>query len=177
MKEIWKDIEGYEGLYKVSTKGRVESSFRKPHLLKLHPAFGGRLYAILSNGIKQRRLPVHRLVAKAFIPNPDNLRYVNHKDECVTNNCVDNLEWCTHKYNVNYGTRNERASATKRKRLGTFNRYVIQMTLDGKEIARYKSCYYAGKATGICNRLIYRVCSGKTKRHTTGGYRWAFVET
>ena len=117
MEEIWKDIEGYEGLYEVSSYGRVRSlgqfvnhnyggyAYRKGRLLK--PGLGSRGYlsvTLSKNGI-QKQYTVHRLVAQAFIENPDNLPQVNHKDEDRTNNNVTNLEWCDAKYNVNYGNR------------------------------------------------------------------------
>ena len=117
MIEIWKDIEGYEGLYEVSSYGRVRSlgqfvnhnfggyAYRKGRILK--PGLGSRGYlsvTLSKNGI-QKQYTVHRLVAQAFIENPDNLPQVNHKDEDRTNNNVTNLEWCDAKYNVNYGNR------------------------------------------------------------------------
>ena len=117
MVEIWKDIEGYEGLYEVSSYGRVRSlgqfvnhnfggnAYRKGRLLK--PGLGSRGYlsvTLCKNGIR-KIYTVHRLVAQAFIPNINNLPIINHKDEDRTNNSVDNLEWCDYKYNVNYGNR------------------------------------------------------------------------
>ena len=117
MEEIWKDIEGYEGLYEVSSYGRVRSlgqfvnhnyggdAYRKGRILK--PGLGSKKYlsvTLSKNGI-QKQYSVHRLVAQAFIPNINNLPIINHKDEDRTNNSVDNLEWCDYKYNVNYGNR------------------------------------------------------------------------
>lgn len=109
--EEWKAIPGYEGLYEVSNKGNVRN-VRRNTLLRL-PKNNNRYIrvSLCKNGIKTG-LTVHRLVAGAFIPNPDNLPEVNHKDEDKTNNRVENLEWCDHKYNMNYGTRNIRAKET-----------------------------------------------------------------
>lgn len=121
MKEIWKDIEGYEGLYQISNLGRVKSLEkyvntaiknntkvkRKEQILKQYNK-NGYLQVTLTHNNKRKYFGVHRLVANAFIPNLNNYPQVNHKDENTLNNCVDNLEWCTAKYNCNYGTRNSR---------------------------------------------------------------------
>ena len=107
MDEIWRVIPDHE-TYEVSNLGRVKKGDKIKKLS--YDAFG---YHV--TGIDHKMMKVHRLVAIAFIPNPDNLPLVNHKDECKTNNHIDNLEWCTISYNDNYGTRNQRMSATKRK--------------------------------------------------------------
>ena len=121
MKEIWKDIEGYEGIYQVSNKGRVKSLKRKicsnsnnhkyntlsEKLLKL--SGGGKyIQVILCKDGKTSAKLVHRLVAQAFIPNPNNYPVINHKDENKKNNDVRNLEWCTYKYNNEYNGRIEK---------------------------------------------------------------------
>ena len=114
--EIWKDIKGYEGLYQVSNKGRVKSlNYRrtgKEGILKGKPDKDGYLRVGLCKNKKQKPFYIHRLVAKAFLPNPNNLPEVNHIDENKENNHVENLEWCDRKYNNNYGSRNERASVS-----------------------------------------------------------------
>lgn len=115
--EIWKPIANYEGLYEVSNEGNVRSlNYRhtgKVQVLKLSVNRYGYLQVNLhSKEGKQKTYKVHRLVAQAFIPNPNNLPEVNHKDENKTNNCVENLEWCDRKYNNNYGSRNEKMSKT-----------------------------------------------------------------
>ena len=110
--EEWKNVIGYEGLYEVSNKGNVRN-VRRNTLLKLSKTNDGYIQVHLyKNGIRTG-FKVHRLVAQAFIPNPDNLPEVNHKDEDKTNNNVTNLEWCTAKYNVNYGHRTENAINTR----------------------------------------------------------------
>lgn len=124
MQELWKSIYGYESIYEVSNLGNIKSCKRviqitdenrtylrtikerilKPTLVKGYPAVGLHLNS------KMRLVYVHRLVAIAFIPNPLNYPEINHKDENPKNNRVDNLEWCTHTYNNNYGTKNIRCS-------------------------------------------------------------------
>lgn len=126
MAEIWKEITGYEGLYQVSNLGNVR---RIGHLetnkngiqrmLKdknLKPKVDGKGYVhvILFNQNKRKTIRIHRLVAEMFIPNPNNYPQVNHKDEDKQNNKVDNLEWCTNKYNSNYGNRCQNISKTIR---------------------------------------------------------------
>ena len=116
IEEIWRPIEGYEGLYEVSSYGRVRSldrydnrnCFRKGKVLSLLKGEYGYIQVSLYYNRKMYKKYVHRLVAEAFLPNPDNLPEVNHKDEDKTNNNVDNLEWCGRKYNLSYGSRQER---------------------------------------------------------------------
>lgn len=120
MIEEWRPIEGYEGVYEVSSYGRVRSldrydsnnHFLKGRILKLCADKYGYLNVGLSLGNKEKKYKVHRLVAEAFLPNPDNLPQVNHLDEDKTNNRVDNLEMCTAKYNSNYGSRKDRVRDT-----------------------------------------------------------------
>lgn len=117
MKEIWKDIEGYEGKYQVSNFGNIKSlNYKlsgKEKIMKLGKEHGYPVIQLFKNS-NCKQFKVHRLVAQAFIPNPDNLPVVNHKDESRNNNRVDNLEWCTYKYNLNYGTARERNSDSNR---------------------------------------------------------------
>lgn len=107
MIEEWRPVPGYEGLYEVSSYGRVRNS-KTYRILKAWITFGY-LMVELSG---RKRFYVHRLVAETFIPNIEKLPQVNHKDEDKTNNRVDNLEWCTAKYNINYGSRTERQKNT-----------------------------------------------------------------
>ena len=107
--EIWKDIKGYEGLYQISNKGRVKTlgnnKTRKEKIRDGKIDRGYKRILLCKNGKKKQCL-IHRLVAEAFLPNPDNLPVVNHKDENKLNNNVENLEWCTQAYNVNYSHNN-----------------------------------------------------------------------
>lgn len=104
--EIWKPVVGYEGLYEVSNKGRVRGtntySHKEPIILSQYKRKDGYRSVNLSKNNLKRTRTVHRLVATAFLPNPDNLEMVNHKDENRENNTVENLEWCTRAYNQNY---------------------------------------------------------------------------
>lgn len=142
--EIWKDIEGFEGLYQISTLGRVKSlpkytyskgypQLRKEKILK--PGYTGknRCYATvrLNDG---KGYKVHRLVAQAFIPNPDNLPQVNHKDENPFNNNVDNLEWCSNQYNVKYSAKP--LSAEHKKKLSDAHKGKSLSTEHKKSISK-----------------------------------------
>lgn len=111
MKEVWKPISGLEGIYEVSSIGRVRSQarvagnlFRKDRILTPRNDAGGYLVVSIGLPYKYSNKRVHRLVAEAFIPNPENYPQANHIDEDKSNNCVNNLEWCTAKYNMNHGT-------------------------------------------------------------------------
>ena len=177
--EIWKDVVGYEGYYQVSNKGNVKTIERTvrfgrqsrivPEIIKEKvPDKRGYLTVMLSKGNKVKNAKIHRLVAEAFIPNPLNLPEVNHKDEDKTNNCVHNLEWCEHLYNVMYGTKLERQSAKK-------SIPIIQYTVDGKPIKEFASSMQAeielnGKFTGNISKCL----NGATK--TAFGYIWKFKE-
>ena len=101
--EVFKDVVGYEGLYMIGSCGSVYS-VRRNKILKPSKDKDGYLHVSLSKNDKQKYCFIHRLVGQAFIPNPDNLPQINHKDEIPWNNCVSNLEWCDAKYNNNYGT-------------------------------------------------------------------------
>ena len=118
--EIWRDIKGYEGIYQISNKGRVKSlNYRrtgKEKILKPGKTKPGYLcISLYKKGEKCKCFSIHRLVAQAFLPNPDNLPIVNHKDENKLNNNVENLEWCNSEYNLNYGNRNERVNIARKK--------------------------------------------------------------
>ena len=171
--EEWKDIVGYEGKYQVSNLGRVRSlnwrRWRTIGIITPTQLPKGYLNLHLSlNGIRKCKY-VHRLVAQAFIPNPNNLPQVNHKDEDKTNNRVENLEWCDGFYNQNYGTIRDRVRKTKLER-GTHcaEKAVSQYTMDGKFIQSFVSIKEAISITKITQ--ISKVINGKSK--TAGGYIW-----
>lgn len=167
--EIWKDIEGYEGLYQVSNEGMVKSlrnnKILKPSNLEKYPI------VIFSVDGKRFGKHVHRLVAEAFIPNPQNLPCVNHKDENKTNNKVENLEWCDHYYNNHFGTKYERQAATQTNRVDC-SKTLYQYDLNVVLINIYPSVHEAVRHLGIKKQGILSVCSGKGK--TYKGYRWSY---
>ena len=182
--EEWRDIEGYEGLYQVSNEGRVKSLERSyterngrkaTHTLKeriLRPSKNSKKYCsvMLSKNGSEKRYLVHRLVAQAFVPNPNDYPAVNHKDENPKNNKVENLEWCTYEYNSNYGTRNERISIILINREDLSKR-VYQWTLDGKLVKIWKSTNECGR-NGFCQNLVAACCRGERKTHK--GHKWSY---
>jgi hypothetical protein len=182
MQEIWKDVEGYEGFYQVSNFGNVKSLdvfvlkknfknepvyvLRKGRILKQGVRCGGYLGVGLSKYGKTTSFSVHRIVAKAFIDNPNNLPQINHKDEDKTNNRVDNLEWCDSKYNNNYGTHNERAF---KNRVITHNKPVYCIELNKV----FNSAEEAGRTFGINRNGIAAVCKGR--KRSAAGYHWKYA--
>lgn len=107
MKEKWKEIKGYEGKYWISNYGRLKN---KEQIMKPMVSTNGYLIACLWKNNIQKKIVLHRLVAEAFIPNQNQYSDINHKDENKENNKIDNLEWCTHKYNMNYGSVKQKIS-------------------------------------------------------------------
>lgn len=174
MKEIWKDIKGYEGEYMVSNFGRILSLLGKsPRILK--PRYNRLGYARVSLHAKNDK-SIHRLVAEAFLGNPDNLPEVNHLDENPSNNIVTNLEWCTHKDNVNYGTCQKRARATQAMTFPQKNRKDCSKPVKCIELnMTYPSVNEASRQLGISRITISKVCRGLRK--TTGGYTFNWLET
>lgn len=175
--EEWKSIFGFEGLYEVSSEGRVRSlgndKSRKTKILRPVKDSGGYLRVNLCKNGEVKKFRVHRLVAEAFIPNPFNKPQVNHKTEDKTQNSVDCLEWVTCKENQNYGSRNERISKAhinhpKR------SKPVIQYTKEGEFVAEYPSASEAERQTGIKQGNISACCNGKLK--SAGDYYWRYAK-
>lgn len=171
--ERWKDIECYEGLYQISSCGRVkrlgcETKYcpKKNHILKpkINKKRSNYHYVNLSKDNKIKTFKIHRLVAQAFIPNPLNLPQVNHKDENVFNNYAKNLEWCDAKYNVNYGSHKEKQQkAQKCKKVICIETNVV-----------YPSISECSRVNKIDLKSISWCCKGKYK--TAGGYHWKYVD-
>lgn len=161
--EVWKDIVGYEGLYQVSNWGRVRSLNYRHAIgnIKILVPYSDRI-GYLHIELSGKKFLVHRLVAIAFIPNPNNYPVVNHKDCNPQNNRVENLEWCTQKYNTNYADCQE-----KRKKVITnradISKRVGQFTKEGVLKAEYLSINEAHRQTGFPIADICRCCQGKRK--------------
>ena len=177
-KEIWRDIDGYEGLYEVSDQGRVKSlekkvkhwrggeRIQKERILKPATAYNGYLLVPLYAGGKRKMFFVHRLVCQAFHENPENKLEVNHINEIKTDNRAVNLEWSTRRENVNYGSRNERAAKTKSKPVG-------QWTKEGELVKIWPSTIEVQKQTGFSQGSISKVANGKRKQ--AYGFIWKYV--
>lgn len=209
--EIWKDIVGYEGRHQVSNYGRIKSldinlhkrdgkiEFRKGKILKASlSAFGYPQYCFSSSFGKRKLMRIHRVVAEAFIPNPDKKPFIDHINRIKTDNNVNNLRWCTGKENMNNPLTREwlkncrpsfHHSEEVKKKIGLLNKGrifkestreklrirgfpVMQFTISGDFIMEYKSPYYAQSETGALRTHIVACCNGKRK--TAGGYRWVY---
>ena len=176
--EYWKDIEGYEGLYQVSNLGRVKSlkdnrgNYREKILKQLKDK-DGYLYVNLYKNRKMKGCKVHRLVAQTFIHNPNINHYtqINHIDEIKSNNCIENLEWCTCNYNVNYGTRTERMSKSNTNNIKR-SKPVIGINKINGYICEFPSTHEVERVMGIAQADISRCCNGKQK--SAGGYKWFY---
>lgn len=202
MEEIWKDIPDYEGLYQISNLGRVKSLerklknfyncyYHKEQILKLCVnKKTGYVYVCLNKNNKGKVMVVHKLIAETFLNkqefksmpdedrtliNLDDLE-VNHKDENKQNNNVNNLEWCTHLYNVNYGTRNSklynRTSFKKGHKPKTCKK-VEKYSFDGELLGTYYSIREAGRKNNFSASSIYNCCEGKIKCRN---YVWKYAD-
>ena len=178
---LWRDIEGFEGIYQVSNVGGLVKSLERTYASK-----GGGIHIVPEkilkpqldkygyprvNLYKNRKMYhklVSRLVAQAWVSNTHNYEQVNHIDECKTNNNAANLEWCDCKFNVNWGTAKNRRATTRGFR-------VQQYTLEGELIAEYVSASEAQRQTGIFNSQIVSCCNNKKDFKSAGGYVWKYA--
>ena len=171
MKEIWKPIAGYEGRYEISNMGNVASlKFARGEnrrLLKQSKNTWGYSQVTLSKNKEKRNKVVHRLVAEAFIDNPNNLPQVNHIDENKSNNRADNLEWCDSEHNVNHGSRTARVSNTLKKP-------VIATLPDGTE-EYYKSVKDAAEILNISHTSISAAIHRRRRHKKSKGREWRFA--
>lgn len=180
--EIWKDIEGYEGLYQVSNMGRVRSVertvwngkgyFKTPERIRKASANGyGYLEVVLFKDGKRKAYSVHRLVASAFLDNSEGYKEINHKDEDKTNNCVENLEYCSRSYNNTY---NGRAKKAGKKAAEKRCKPVFSVNKESGLIMWWQSAKDAERYTGIASSHITECCKGRLK--STGGHIWFYAD-
>lgn len=175
MKEEWRDIQGYVGIYQISSCGRVKSLEREvkfgwshriiPEKILLagynKKGHDGYLFVNLhKNNDRGKPYYLHRLVAMAFLPNPNNYQEVNHRDENPKNNNVDNLEWCTREYNENYGTKRQRG-------IEKISIPVVAYK-DGVEVMRFQSANEAERKYGYCACSIHRCCKSLQQKQYKG---------
>lgn len=158
MNEIYKDIAGFEDKYEVSSLGNVRNKITGRLLKPFSDGRKGYLQVSLCKDNQKHYFKIHRLVALAFLPNPNNYPQVNHIDEDKSNNSVENLEWCTNQYNVDY----------------SISKPVNQFSLDGRLLNTYKSTQEASRQTGVNQQSISECCLGKRYK-TTGGFIWKYV--
>lgn len=177
--EEWRDVIGYEGLYQVSNHARIRSVERigkhskggdkllRSKEKKPFYTSNGRVRVELSKNGVNKKHSLHVIVAKAFVPNPKNLEEVNHKDENPKNNYPENLEWCTHLYNMNYGTRTQRASESKFKAVGMYHpkeNILMRVFISMKEAAEFLN---------VSNSCITISC--KKEKRLIKGYKFKFI--
>lgn len=177
MNEVWRPVKGYETLYEVSNFGRVRSLFRYKRILKPMISNSGYQRVDLFKNKKRKQFSVHRLVAIAFIDNPFDKPFVNHKDENKLNNCIDNLEWLDHIENCQYGTAIQRRVANtdyKKRRTNNANQIkavsipISQFDIHGNFIRHWNSAAECSRVLNITASGIRRVVLGERK--TAGGY-------
>lgn len=182
--ELWKDIKGFEGYYQISSYGRVKSfkKYKNGYILSNKNCKGKYFSLVLSANEKKKSTRIHRLVAEAFIPNPNNYPCVNHKDLNKQNNCIDNLEWCTYQYNVRHSIANNPKAISA---MTNYNKKIrplkiYQYSMDNKLIGIFNNAEEAKKHTGVCGRNILQVAH-KTPynakgdvRKQAGGFIWKF---
>jgi hypothetical protein len=190
MEEIWRDIIGYKGSYQVSNLGRVKSLDRitkrcdgnirhfRGRIIRQGGIKKGYNIVQLSEDGKVRGYAAHRLVAEAFIPNPESKKEINHKNGIKTDNRVENLEWSSRSENNLHAFRKLDKKAPWTGKFGENNPHskpIIQLTKDGEFLAEYVCAAEAVRKTGVHGGDISKCCSGKL--NSAGGYKWQFKET
>ena len=173
MREVWRAVKNYEGRYEVSNFGRVKSLYDARHniyrekILKPYSNGKGYLRVGLFKDGKHKKFLVHVLVAQAFIPNQQNLPCLNHIDENTMNNCVNNLEWCTHEYNNNYGSHKQRIAKS-------LSKVVAQHDLiTGELIKIWPNAYEVEREIGFNKGDICKCCNGKLGQ--SHGFKWFYI--
>lgn len=192
--EVWKDIKGYRGLYRISNHGNIKSLarwvnagkhgyFTKERILSNKTKSNQYITVALSKDGKRESTRIHRLVAEAFIPNKDNKEQVNHIDLDKKNNNVGNLEWVTPSENIQHAVKN---IPNMIKPMNDYNKRIrpktiLQFSMDGALLDEYQNAKMAERKTGILSRNILQVASkdeykpGKTRKQA-GGYIWRFED-
>lgn len=177
LKELWSPVKGYETLYAISNYGRVKSIARvvkrstspikvRERILKCSLNKGYK-FVVFSRWGKLRTKYIHRLVAEAFVPNPNGFKIINHKDENKVNNIYTNLEWCSSSYNNSYNGAAVRRAILKRKPISQYDK-------DGVFIRNWAHAREAAEELGISKRAIYECCKGRSR--TSGGFIWKRIK-
>ena len=172
---MWKDIKNYEGLYTINENGEIKNS--KGELRKINYAKNGYCIIDLYKHNIRKTYFVHRLVAEAFIPNPNNYKLINHIDGDKTNNNIKNLEWCTYSYNIKYGNCPNKRK-TKLLNRKDCSKPVEMYSLNGKFLKEFPSLREAGRFIGKENNItdITNCCNGYkingTPVHKAYGFIW-----
>lgn len=184
-KEVWKPIKNYVGLYEVSNMGNVKSlgngkscnkNYSKERILKLTKNKLGYLYVSLYKDGVKKSCRVHRLVAIAFIPNPQGYKEINHRDENKGNNCVENLEWCSRSYNNTYNNKAKKIGEKVSEKLRNDpnrSKAVIATNKETGQTIVFPSLMEASRQLGIRQGHITECCQGKRK--SDGGYTFVYV--
>lgn len=186
IEEVWKDIKDYKGLYQVSNLGRIKSLKRKVYAGRGRMRWqyerilsdnktNGNGYKIVSlnkNG-KEKNKYIHRLVAETFLSNPNNYKYINHKDQNTLNNNVENLEFCTAQYNCTYNNAHIKRGLKFRNNLINSKR-IYQLDEENNIIKEYPSAAEAGRQLGITGSSIGACLRGL--QQTSGGYKWKYAD-
>lgn len=180
MEEIYKDIIGYEGEYYISNKGNVKSKKAKVDII-LKPRISncGYLRIALNKNKSKKQYSIHRLVAKAFIPNSENKSQVNHIDGVKTNNFVENLEWVTPSENTTHSYKflNKKPNLTGTGKFGKLNGHsysVIQYDLLGNKIKVWECMTEAQNTLKISRSCISNCC--RNKQQTAGKFKWKYLK-
>lgn len=186
MEEIWKDVNGFEGIYQISNKGNLKHYTKRFgwRVLKNTNKKGWYFNVILRGDGFSKSVKLHRIVAETFIPNPNHYKCVNHIDMNKQNNSIENLEWCSQKEN-NLKAQKEKPEII----LGMVNynkfirpKKIQQFSLDGKLISEYNNAKEASNRTGVCARNILQVANktpfnaNGNSRKQAGGFIWKFKE-
>ncbi|MBZ3643535.1 HNH endonuclease [Enterococcus faecium] len=173
-KEIWRPIEGYEGLYEISNLGKIKSNFRQgstTDFLKISNNGNGYMMVRLCKNGKAKKYYLHRLLAQTFIDNPEDKPQVNHINENRSDNRLENLEWVTQKENNNHGNHNLNSAISKRSGKAKKN---VQLDLDGNELGRFDFLIEAAKTVNGNSINISRAARNIRNRETAYGYKWRY---